>query len=939
MFVATTAERASYGRTVGIAATASSSSSTVVEMIEAGVIPPSVTGLAAGTVSWVRASSTGTLERCTPGSGDDIVGKCHADGSLQFMPGTWDSANYAGGGGGGSTVDVPIAQRASIVTGSGTVSLRPCPPGHWNPVDYGAVFDGLTDDLWAFQAMHAAMPDTGGHVHLPLGDDPTANITTGMPWLSDTWRISKPITMRGSGGTGALRCGFEHAPGRIGISLDPATISLDGNTASGFNIGNFDCRTQHLVHPSYTGTTLGYGLKAYAADWGTTIRVGDLFVESGSSNPTRCYRATSMTANSGHGPGAFSGVPAWSTTLGSTVTSNGITWTTEAIPALRQDSHAYIVGERITTLADNRGVFTCTVAGTSAGSPPSGLSGDTAAVGLEQGGSYTDGTVTWRCDMIANVYVRAGIGTVSHIHGSGTYGSVVLCAGGTGQDVLGTTNADSVEIDDIRGSYVGLVCHVAGSDSNGFRITRLWGINVGSLMPTPDAVSSGNWLAAGGGGGHLLHDHSLASGSCSDGYVQTSTGRPVLKTGLGRLELSSMFQEIPGLSHASSVGYCMSLGGSLSWTTTSNVVHIDMTGGAGRGFTERDDTAASVVVAGLTVRGGSKAVFPFSVVDATRPDNIAWRYASGVATGWWGLSHGNQAFQVALAVAEAHAGEDPGPGWMCIPAGHLSGLTSGTPIFRGTLAAITDSSLRAGARKTGDQFSDSTTAITILENGYRAAPWVAATTAREATPTWGISATTVTPTASYAAREGGKQVWKCTTAGTTHATTEPTWPGSPTPGVTTQTDGTVTWTYVGASPAYDVEQRTAKARIPTRLVTTTTTTATASQVIHDGGTVNGVDLALPPSALVRVSDLVIVKKASTADGGSIEIKSDWVRNGTGAPAQLGASVITYNLSGTTLDATTVAHAANGNRIELKASPESADTLAWSVFRTQTEGVD
>lgn len=101
--VGTTANRTTYGRCVGIAATAGDVSNPTVIMIETGIVEPSVTGLAVGAESWVRVSATGTLERVTPGGGDDIVGKAHADGSVQLSPGTWDSANYAGGGGGGFT--------------------------------------------------------------------------------------------------------------------------------------------------------------------------------------------------------------------------------------------------------------------------------------------------------------------------------------------------------------------------------------------------------------------------------------------------------------------------------------------------------------------------------------------------------------------------------------------------------------------------------------------------------------------------------------------------------------------------------------------------------------------------------------------------------------------------------------------------------------------
>ncbi len=116
LLVGTTANRASYGRCVGIAETAGDgdSNTPTVRMIETGIVPASITGLAAGTVSWVRVSSTGALERVTPGVGDDIVGKAHADGSVQFHPGVWDSTNYAGGGGGGSGATLPIVLTTDV---------------------------------------------------------------------------------------------------------------------------------------------------------------------------------------------------------------------------------------------------------------------------------------------------------------------------------------------------------------------------------------------------------------------------------------------------------------------------------------------------------------------------------------------------------------------------------------------------------------------------------------------------------------------------------------------------------------------------------------------------------------------------------------------------------------------------------------------------------
>lgn len=86
---ATTANRASYGRSVGVALTAGDSSNLSVQMQVSGTIPATVSGLAAGSASWVRVSTTGTLERCTPGTGDDLIGYAEADGSVHLCPGVF----------------------------------------------------------------------------------------------------------------------------------------------------------------------------------------------------------------------------------------------------------------------------------------------------------------------------------------------------------------------------------------------------------------------------------------------------------------------------------------------------------------------------------------------------------------------------------------------------------------------------------------------------------------------------------------------------------------------------------------------------------------------------------------------------------------------------------------------------------------------------------
>jgi hypothetical protein len=96
--VATSANRTSYGRSACIALPAGDDDDTAVHAQFTGYVPTSVTGLGAGSATWVIVSSTGTLERdASPDSGEDVIGKCNARGDLFLAPGVWDETNTLGG--------------------------------------------------------------------------------------------------------------------------------------------------------------------------------------------------------------------------------------------------------------------------------------------------------------------------------------------------------------------------------------------------------------------------------------------------------------------------------------------------------------------------------------------------------------------------------------------------------------------------------------------------------------------------------------------------------------------------------------------------------------------------------------------------------------------------------------------------------------------------
>ncbi len=98
--VATTANRGTR-RSEGVALTAYGASGTgAVEIQQSGTIDATTSGLAAGAASWVRCSTTGTIERCTPAPGDDIIGYAEVDGRVHLCFGFLTSSITSGGGGG-----------------------------------------------------------------------------------------------------------------------------------------------------------------------------------------------------------------------------------------------------------------------------------------------------------------------------------------------------------------------------------------------------------------------------------------------------------------------------------------------------------------------------------------------------------------------------------------------------------------------------------------------------------------------------------------------------------------------------------------------------------------------------------------------------------------------------------------------------------------------
>lgn len=155
-----------------------------------------------------------------------------------------------------------------------------------------------------------------------------------------------------------------------------------------------------------------------------------------------------------------------------------------------------------------------------------------------------------------------------------------------------------------------------------------------------------------------------------------------------------------------------------------------------------------------------------------------------------------------------------------------------------------------------------------------------------------------------------------------------------------RTDGTAdTALYTRQSGAWTVISGGSIDGVKTRTKTVQTTTATANQVIDDGGIFGGLDFTLADDAITKVSIELNAKKVGAAEGITIELKGTFVRDASGTPQRIDTDDFSAKYLGTSVNGTTANLNINGNKIELRVSPASADTLTWKIVRTQIEGLE
>ncbi len=721
---ATLANRTATGRRAnGVALSDADATNRGFDVQVTGAVGEDIVDLGDGASGAVRVGDNGFLERAeTPAEDDDIVGRCDADGTVYLAPqsiatGTGDVTNGSNVGTGaeifkdksGSNLrlrTLKVDGLKSIEEGSNEISIRPCPPNWVNVRDYGAVGDGVTDDLPAFEAALAAFDaTTSGTLYVPPGDY----------YWNGTLQLNRRVHLRGSGPLG----GYDNttrifvASGNVGIFVRYETD--DGGSAQYGRISDIKLQSSVAALPVWQpATSYSAGDRVRAADDNRWHFVAQNSGTSGPSTPFVDGNAVAGADNAGY------------TLDGATLTDNGIEW----LPA----TYCGVLVEVACNLED------LLVAG------------------------FTN----------AGVHLQAGLGQQPESHGT------TVCNLSVIKQVISTGNG------------VGFLAK--GGDANV------------CLFLQCDASASGNGQS--GTGGHAYFDTSFLGNKYLNCHAAAATGRAFIIRGVAAngANLDNCYSEAdcrPSLlaERVTAIGGQHGAG----FDSSSSGLLLMAAPFYCSGLVTLDPASPKELRAYVDVRDGA-SVFGMRTTDDGGSNMIRWSAdPPGWPDGYWARMYGPSNSQFFGGLTSAKAPE--GPGWVVHPYGEMHGYPgSDDLVFRGSDSALRVLPLRGGERLSGDTFvrqipvADEWLERVIVEEGYRGSPWVANTIYSNGTASIGEFPSVVEPTTNGVWPAAGLQVWVCTTSGTSHLTTEPVWPGSPTPGVTTIADGSVVWTYLGQTP-------------------------------------------------------------------------------------------------------------------------------------------
>ncbi len=787
---------------------------------------------------------------------------------LQYLTGEWhpkplpDSSLFIAGGDLSGTetsqqvVGIKnVALTPSDTLGTGEVWMkrggvtdliagRPVLPGWFDPRDYGCPWDGIHDDLPGLNAMMAAAIALRGNkakvVHFPEGRG----------YCSDNLHITNTFYFRGQSGSffdtigaTAVQQGIIFAPLK-GIILDnyytcpdyPASNGSDGTILENFSLFSTICIVADPV--------AGLGRASKQLDTNQDIRHPATYVEkgicviksgsSGSGSQTdynnegatrggvlvmfRC--TTNGTTSSGGEPVEFG--TAGLAQLGTTISDGSVVWTVESIPKDYQNSHAYVVGERVFLPGDTQCYFECVVAGTSivAATPFSAANGigvatPQAMVGPVYANLIIDDNgnpsgLKWKAYFPSAVNILSGSCSVRDVAVSGFTGYAVNCNSNlditTYPDSGGFGGADFPTVKTLIAAYCGGGIRTSGSDTNGglsLNCNFLFLGNGHTNVDAPDYLNLaeptfGNGCAA-------ILDRSLGGWSHSSNYAQFFSGSPYRNDNLSGGGNSSRWDTCI----AETIEACIFKGNNtviINCTRIADKGEGIIIGVDGRNLQEINKDGSDWYYARLTGSPGGAHAF-HATPDGS--NEWGWKYANGR----WTMSFTGQNSNNAFYMNSFGVGSNPGSGYLGIERGSFLG-DQATALFRGALdnasssSGIKDRYLRAGFRRKGDKFEGIAKTIILTSDGFRGEPWQANQSGiYGGYEPWAIPPYIVEPTTNGIYPAAGFSVWKKTgsdTVGTTGAT-EPVW-STATPGggalVGDQiTDNDIVWELIGFTPS------------------------------------------------------------------------------------------------------------------------------------------
>lgn len=236
--VATTAARAAAAhKCAGVAITAGDSTNPAVELQAFGEIPASISGLAAGSASWVRVSSTGTFERCTPSGSDEIVGYCDADGTVHAAFGVLSASSLAastpptGTGFARVTSGAYDAASSAVNLAGGATHITGTLPVGNGGTGITALGTGVATFLGTPSSANlaSAVTDETGSGALVFGTAPTLK----SPSLADSADATKIVTLDMSGITTATTRAWVFPDAAGTFVAAAATQTLTNKTING----------------------------------------------------------------------------------------------------------------------------------------------------------------------------------------------------------------------------------------------------------------------------------------------------------------------------------------------------------------------------------------------------------------------------------------------------------------------------------------------------------------------------------------------------------------------------------------------------------------------------------------------------------------------------------------------------------------------------------